>query len=162
LVADFRENSKVNINAKDKVNINAKDKSGRTALDQAKDAEVKALLVAAGARDATPSGITSTLNADLFGAAERGDAAAVQALLAQGADVNARAGADTSALSVAYQSDHREVVQTLRDAGAKDDYLLIPAARGGDVALVHSLLAEGANVNIRETGFWWDTLPALH
>jgi ankyrin repeat protein len=55
---------------------------------------------------------------DLFNAAISGDATTVQALLARGADVNARANNGATALMLASQNGHNEVVQDLLAKGA--------------------------------------------
>jgi hypothetical protein len=55
--------------------------------------------------------------ADLISAAERGDAAAVQAFLAKGAEVNATASNGATALIVASYNGHLEVVQALQAKG---------------------------------------------
>ncbi len=50
---------------------------------------------------------------DLFNAADGGDAATVKALLAKGADINAKANNGATALMLASQNGHIEVVQAL-------------------------------------------------
>ena len=55
---------------------------------------------------------------DLISAALRGDAAAVQALLAKGADVNAKTRGGGTALFAASQNGHLDVVQALLANGA--------------------------------------------
>ena len=55
---------------------------------------------------------------DLINAANSGDAAIVQALLAKGADVNAKANNGATALMLASQNGHNEVVQDLLAKGA--------------------------------------------
>ena len=56
---------------------------------------------------------------DLISAAFRGDAAAVQALLAKGADVNAKNNDGVTALMVASENGHLDVVQALLAKGAE-------------------------------------------
>src|SRR5437588_6754931 len=63
---------------------------------------------------------------DLLAAAGKGDAAAVKALLAKGADVNARNAYGATALSFAADKGHLEVVKLLlqhkADVNAKDTF----------------------------------------
>ena len=55
---------------------------------------------------------------NLIDAATRGDMGAVQALLAKGADVNAKARDDWTALMLASQNGHLDVAQALLAMGA--------------------------------------------
>src|SRR5208282_1997053 len=55
---------------------------------------------------------------NLIDAATRGDMGAVQALLAEGADVNARTANGATALILASEEGHREVAQALLAKGA--------------------------------------------
>lgn len=93
-----------------------------------------------------------TLDRKLFDAAERGDASAVKALLAAGADPNARKHVIT-ALEAAIRKSSVEVVEALIAAGADpnsrvDGYpALQVAVREGCVEIVKALLAAGADVN---------------
>src|ERR1700730_10299053 len=56
---------------------------------------------------------------DMIAAASRGDRAAVQALLAKGADVNAKDNGGRTALMMATVTGHPDVVQTLLAMGAE-------------------------------------------
>jgi ankyrin repeat protein len=90
-----------------------------------------------------------------------GDRAAVQRLIRSGADVNAANRYGVTALSLAAQRGHADLVDVLLKAGAgvktaeaklpEGQTLLMHAARTGNVASVTSLLAAGSNPNARET-----------
>ncbi len=71
---------------------------------------------------------------DLISAATRGDAVAVEALLAKGADVNAKDNNGWSALMMASTGGN------------------IPAFRAGCLDAVRALLAKGADVNAKDNG----------
>jgi uncharacterized protein len=95
---------------------------------------------------------------DLFNAVENGDATAVQALLANGADVNAKDADGGTALMAACQKGHREVVQALFAHGAtqvnaKTKYsgvsALMEASENGHLDVVQALLEKGADVNTK-------------
>ena len=86
-----------------------------------------------------------------------GDAAAVQALLANGAEVNAKDNNGASALILASRNGHRDVVQALlangAEVNAKDNdgaTALILASRNGHRDVVQALLANGADVNAKD------------
>ena len=61
------------------------------------------------------------INQDFFEAVLRGDTAAVQALLAKGADVNAKDEKGGTALMVAGQNGHAASVEALAQVGILDD-----------------------------------------
>ena len=67
----------------------------------------------------TPTPPPPKFAGDLIDAAVRGNTAAVQALLAEGANVNAKANDGMTALMKASQEGNREVVQALLDKGAE-------------------------------------------
>ena len=84
-----------------------------------------------------------------------GDAAAVQALLANGAEVNAKDNNGASALILASRNGHRDVVQALlangAEVNAKDNdgaTALILASRNGHHDVV-ALFVKGAEVNAK-------------
>ena len=62
-----------------------------------------------------PTGLHSQ---ELIEAAERGDTAAVRALLDAGADVNATTNEGETALAMAQRLRHTEIVEILQNAGA--------------------------------------------
>ncbi|MEX1027739.1 MAG: ankyrin repeat domain-containing protein, partial [Candidatus Paceibacterota bacterium] len=87
-------------------------------------------------------------------AARTGRLRPVQALIAAGAEVNAREGNQQTALMWAAADGHAKVVQALIDAGA--EFLkpldsgftpLLFAVREGRTNVIHGLLAAGADVN---------------
>jgi predicted LPLAT superfamily acyltransferase len=92
----------------------------------------------------------------LLAAAIRGDASAVQALLAKGADVNAKGLGGLTALMVASHKGHLDVVQALLAKGADVNAktiagwtALIVASYDGHLDMVQELLAKGADVNAK-------------
>ena len=103
---------------------------------------------------AQPTRRGSRLERALVEAAEEGDIADVQDLLARGADVNAAVDGDGSPLIAAARSGSRALVTLLLDRGADvnlavegDGNPLIMAAAEGHAAIVELLLARGADVN---------------
>jgi hypothetical protein len=92
------------------------------------------------------------INEELLTAGRKGDAEAVNALLAKGADVNAKTRYGATALSYAADKGHLEVVRILLDHGAnvnvKDTfYGMSPlgwAAHRGHTGIVRLLLDKGA------------------
>jgi len=92
------------------------------------------------------------LNEELWSAARNGDAPAVKALLAKGAEVNAKFRYNASALSYAADRGHLEVVKILVEHGAevnvKDTFYNSPpltwAAYNGHTEVVKYLLEKGA------------------
>jgi hypothetical protein len=102
-----------------------------------------------------PSGKT-----DLMIAVESADLPKVQALLAQGVDVNAITGAGDTALTYAATRERQgvELARALLAAGADVNLggrwgtPLRAAARKGDIALLDLLLAAGADVNLTAGG----------
>jgi len=89
---------------------------------------------------------------DVLDAAERGDAAAVQALLDRGADANTK-----GALILASQNGHRAVVEQVLAKGADVNArassdgttALMMAAFQSHCEVVQDLIAKGAEVNAR-------------
>lgn len=110
------------------------------------------------------AGVVSTK--ELNDAVERGDAAAVQTLLANGADVNAKKNDGWTALLLASRNGNLEVVQALLTNGAnvnaQSTYgwtALLLASKQKHRQVVQALLAKGADVNARdktgETALMW-------
>jgi uncharacterized protein len=95
----------------------------------------------------------------LADAARRGDKQAVRSLLAQKVDVNEPQGDGTTALLWAAYNDDAEMADALIRAGAKLQLLtrtgaltpLMVAASNGSAAVVQTLLAAGADPNLRAT-----------
>jgi ankyrin repeat protein len=93
----------------------------------------------------------------LLFAARSGDAGSARVLLAAGADPNDALPDGTSALVLAAHSGHRDVVAELLEKGADPNnadagYTALHAAvLRSDLRLVQTLLARGANPNIRMT-----------
>jgi ankyrin repeat protein len=113
---------------------------------------VRAWLAAAAL--AAASFVPSWAQTTLLDAAESGDVAAARALIAGGADVNARSGDGTSALHWATYRGDAALVEALLAAGAdpsvRNDYgstPLIEAAVVGDVDILRALLDAGADVD---------------
>ena len=93
---------------------------------------------------------------DLIAAATRGDVAAVEALLANGAEVNAKSKDDKTALMAASMHGHYEVVQALLGRGAEANArlhngttALMMASFNGYREVVQALLDKGAEVNAK-------------
>jgi len=95
----------------------------------------------------------------LIEAVKRGDLTAVESLLKQGVDVNARQGDGATALHWAAHQDDRATVERLLRAGANvqaaNDLGVTPlllACTNGSRAIVEALLAAGANPNASAEG----------
>ena len=58
------------------------------------------------------------LDDELLSAAMTGDSALVENLLDRGADINARSEAGNTALDIAYEEGHQQLISALRTAGA--------------------------------------------
>jgi hypothetical protein len=109
------------------------------------------LLLCAGMLAALPLA-ADDLAEQLFAASRTGDVAAIKALLAKGADVNAKARYDRTALSFAAHRGHLEAVKLLLDSGAdpnvKDSFYgataLSLAGSEGHYAVIRLLLTKGA------------------
>lgn len=82
-------------------------------------------------------------------AAKRGDSAAVERLLAQGADPDKSGGFGEYPLYYAAWAGNARIARQLLDKGARADRhpLLALAARGGSTEVVELLLSHGANLN---------------
>jgi len=127
---------------------NARDSHGKSAIQwalQYNDPELAGLLRRHGARIGLPE------------AAALGDLAAVQSLLAAGADVDARGGDGATALSAAAARGDKEIVQTLLSQGAalelRDQHgrtALMCAADYRHFDVVQQLVCAGADINARD------------
>jgi TonB family protein len=101
------------------------------------------------------SGLVEPVSDNLFDATKAGDLAKVKALIAAGADVNAKDDSgETSALDWAARKNHIEIMELLiahgADVRARDFYGFTPlhhAAAWGGKESVELLLAHGADVN---------------
>ncbi len=103
------------------------------------------------------AGSNSTLNQALIKAAQQGDVAAVETLLAKGADVNGKDGNGSTALIHASAEGMVPIVELLvrngADVNAADnigDTALMAAASEGHADVLKLLLSAGANVNARD------------
>lgn len=92
---------------------------------------------------------------ELIAAAERGDLPAVERLIAEGADLNARDGRGRTAALAATHARQTEVVRALAEAGAdlnlrdqRQDNVLLYAGAGGLLEIVRVALAAGADTRI--------------
>ena len=97
------------------------------------------------------------ISQDLIEAAKKGDTVAVKALLARGANVNAKDKKDATALIWVASWGHSATVQVLLAAGAnvnakdKDGgTALMAAAVNGHTNALQALLADGADVNAKD------------
>ncbi len=96
-------------------------------------------------------------NKDLLNAVEEGEIRSVRSCLAKGADVNARAAKQRTALMIASYEDWVDIVQILIDAGADLDAVdtyektaLMIASSHGYVDVVTALVKGGADVNLKD------------
>ncbi len=97
------------------------------------------------------------LDNQLIQASKKGDVVQVKALLAKGANVNARGKNDETPLMVAAKAGNTETMQILIDKGAdlnvKDTgciTALMWAAANGHADIVKLLIDNGADVNIKD------------
>ena len=105
------------------------------------------------------AGSVEAQDAGLMAAAKQGDADAVQALLAGGADPNPARGDGMTALHMAALEGHADVVASLLEAGAEVGATtrigaytpLHLASRGGHGAVVRALLEKGADATLATT-----------
>jgi len=103
---------------------------------------------------AAASLVAASSDLRLVDAVQRGDRAAVRALLEQHADVNARQGDGATALAWAVHRNDSEMAEWLLQAGADvdaaNDYGVMPlalACTNGNAAILKRLLQAGANPN---------------
>jgi ankyrin repeat protein len=105
-----------------------------------------------------PTVVSAAPSEDLVSAAVHGDKVAVEALLANGVDVNSRESHGATALMLAALKGNVAVVQTLiahgADVNAKASDLgataLMLAAQPGYLSIVQTLLDSGADVNAKQ------------
>lgn len=95
------------------------------------------------------------MNGDLIAAAERGDTAAVQRLLADGAAINARDERGRTAALAATHGNHAETVRALIRAGAdinirddRTDNVLLYAGAEGLLEIVNLAIDAGADTKL--------------
>lgn len=119
-----------------------------------------------GRRNAVMQALNTGLPADyrldddetaLFGAVRSGDAALAEALLARGANVNAKSHSGTTPLLLTAMYGHSDLAGLLLDRGAEANAAdddghtpLMEASMRGNLAMVHLLLAHGADRNRRD------------
>jgi len=103
----------------------------------------------------------ATLVSRLLEAAQAGDTADVQRLLAQGADINARGPYGNTPLMSAALTGHTDTLRLLLDKGANANAkgttgrtALMEAAVEGYTEAVKILLEKGADVNAKDEGGW--------
>jgi len=91
------------------------------------------------------------LNYRLRWAAEKGDLSKLQPLIAQGADINSRDSRNRTALLLAVQNRHADIVKALLENGAdpsladlKGNTPLKAALRSGQTEIVETLRQHGA------------------
>jgi uncharacterized protein len=108
------------------------------------------------------------LDRELIAAAERGDPASVKALIARGANVNAKDGKQDSAFLIASANGHTAVVKLTLDAGADLKSTnryggtgLIPACHHGHLETVKLLLTTKVDVNHVNNLGWTALLEAV-
>ncbi len=138
-----------------KADVNLKARSGETALMLAllrDDPTMVQVLRGAGARE-------GEREAELFLAAQRGDAGAVTALLAAGVPPDVRPRGGKSPLLVAAERGHLGVVEALLDKGANVNEqswqgasALERAAGEGHLRVVRRMLGAGASPNLEGRG----------
>ena len=98
--------------------------------------------------------MTSALEHLLWQAAREGNLSSLNDALSLGANVNARADFGDTALNIAAEAGHQDIVQRLLEVGANienvggaDKTPLMNAAFAGHTQLVAWLLAQGARIN---------------
>ena len=112
----------------------------------------------------------AALDEQLWDAVQKGDAAAIERLAAEGASPDAKGGPyGNPAVYIAAQSGHAGAVSALARLGADPDArwdslgitALMGAAFHGRVECVRALLAGGADRTLRATGGGWEGKTAL-
>jgi ankyrin repeat protein len=128
----------------------------------------RALLIAVAGTCVAAGASARTIDADLRAAAERNDLAAFEALLRQGADVNARDAQQDSAFLLAARNGHAAIVRAALAAGADlralnrygSTALMGPAYRG-HVETVRVLLATDIDIHHVNNLGWTAVLEAI-
>ncbi len=164
--------------------VNLKTLKGKTAYDLAANDDIRSMLSAAArenARSAASQAVQAVeqprpmpllvripvgaiqrnvrpeFNKDFLDAVEEGEVESVKSCLAKGADVNARAAKQRTALMIASYEDQLGIVRILIDAGADLDAIdsykktaLMIASSHGYVDIVKALVKGGADVNLKD------------
>jgi ankyrin repeat protein len=106
----------------------------------------------------------------LIRASKKGLRDMVEMLLKEGASVNSTGAIRVTALYAAVQGGHFEIVQELVAHGAKldvrqnenNDVALLCALRKGFDSIAYFLIENGADIHLKEKGFWSQQSTALH
>ena len=143
---------------KNGININATDTKGKSALDYAKTAEIKALLIKHGAKPGAEF-VNTRLNSEIIEAATKGNLQKVKQLIENLADVNALNKNGYTALMFASLNGHTDIVKLLIEKGAnidaginlENETALMFSSKNGHIDVVKTLLEKGADVKIRDS-----------
>lgn len=112
------------------------------AIDDDDKTTVERLLLAGLKADCiNNNGVTALIHASWKGRVE-----IVKLLISHGARVNYKIDTGYTALGVAIEENHSDIVRILRDAGADENISLISFVKAGDLEMVHSLIRTGISI----------------